>query len=204
MAKVNRFVEEVRAKNAPAQGEVQRCRVADTARLAQMPQHPSSLFRRRLISIERMKNIEISYPAYVSMAKIQIAAQPRLEGLLGNADKLRPRKSSDDVTMVGRILAKRARFEDGCHQCEMFRRALLDKVSARHQDFLGMTGRQLGARRNAPTGAGLRGNGIPRFADAKSIEMAGLEIGHHLRRRDDNDADVPVRLDSGGVEPGAQ
>src|SRR2546427_8824575 len=133
MAKANRVVKEVRAKNTPAQRGIQRGRVANTSCLAEVPQHPSSFFNRRLVGIERVKNIEIGNPADVTLAKIQITAQARFKRLLGNADILRPRESSDDAAMVGRVLTKRARLEDSGHQCKMFRRALLRKVAPCHQ-----------------------------------------------------------------------
>ena len=124
MAKANRVVEEVRPKNTLAQGGVQHLRVTDAACLAEMLQHPSSSFSRRLIGIERVENIEIRNATDITPAKIQITAQARLKRLLGNADILRPCESSDDMAMVGRVLTKRARFENSGHQCKMFRLAL--------------------------------------------------------------------------------
>jgi len=72
---------------------------------------------------------------------------------------------------------------------------------AHHQHFFHLARRQRGAPRRAPAGAGLHGEGVPRFAGAVAVERAGREVAEGLCGRHDNDAHVLGRIDAGGAQP---
>ena len=77
----------------------------------------------------------------------------------------------------------------------------LGKIPADHQHLFRMARGDLFARGHAPTGLGEDREGIPRLAHAISIEMPGLEIGVHLRGRNDDDAHIATWLDAMIAQP---
>ena len=78
------------------------------------------------------------------------------------------------------------------------------KLAPHHEHFFRMARRNLFARRHAPSRPRQHGEGIPRLADTVAVEMPGLEIRVHLRRRNDHDPHVAVRLDALRAQPLAQ
>ena len=127
-----RLLKEISTEDAPSQGGIKHCYLADTTGLPQMAKHPSGFFERGLIGIRPMKYIEFEHPAAVASSEIQFTAQARFERLLGHSQVIGPGESRDDVTVVGWSLAEGAGFEDRGYQCQVFGRALLGKVAARH------------------------------------------------------------------------
>ncbi len=92
------------------------------------------------------------------------------------------------------------------HQRNMLRSASFGELATNQQDFFGMTRIQYhhSWQHRHPHGRRARLSGVPRLAGAESIKIPGLEIGHHLRRRDDDDADVAFGINSLALKPFSQ
>src|SRR5438477_6707259 len=67
-----------------------------------------------------------------------------------------------------------------------------------------MAGIEFRAGGGAPTCVGLHCHGVPWLPDTKTVQIARLEVGHHLRWRDNSDAHVALRINAAGSEPLAQ
>ena len=80
-------------------------------------------------------------------------------------------------------------------------RILLRELLGERADFFRVVFPQLLRGDGGEPGAVFDGPVVPRLADAEAVHLVDLHVRDHLRRRDRDEVDVPVRMDPAGGEP---
>ena len=78
------------------------------------------------------------------------------------------------------------------------------KITVNHQYLFGMKRIHFWTGGRNPACLRPNRNGIPGFTRAKAIQMSGLQVGHHLLRRQDHEAHLAIRVNPVQCKPAAQ
>ena len=109
----------------------------------------------------------------------------------------------NSLTILG-LIAETACFENRAAQCGITFWLPMKNFIANEQNFLRMFWSQRHARRNHPSLPGECRDRVPRFPCAKTVNLPLPHVLDNKRRWQDDDPNVPLRIQSRGPKPIAQ
>ena len=135
------------------------------------------------------------------MAKIKFLAEPWPKRHCRNIQIRGLRQSGNHRLAVARGVAILTGFQQSRHQGHVFPIPFLRKIPPYHEHLFGVARCEFRARGHTPASARLHRDRVPRLAYTKAIQIAGLQIRHHLRRRYHHNAHITFRLDARRCQP---
>ncbi len=191
-------VEEIHAEGAFQQRGGDRPRKTAGQEVAGDP--PRFLGRRR-VGVVPVEHEEFGKRAARFAVDREFAGERGTHDVPGKIEGVGTREEGDDLVAFGGVVADAAGFEKGGDEADVLVLVRGRPRGADGEDLFGVARGEFAAGRGADAVAGEDGGGIPRFSGAKSIEVTRAEVGPHLLRRDDDDADVPAGFEPCGSEP---
>lgn len=169
-----------------------------------MFENPLRLADGGLIRLVPGKAMEAGHHLGAVRTKLERAADAAPQERRRGVDVVRAGKRVDHPLAISRLLTEGARLQKRGDQAQMFTGVGLREITANHQHLLRVTGRELRADSRTPAIAGFHRDRIPRLTHAVAVEIAGLQVHEHRRRRHHDDVNVLVRIDARRRKPRAQ
>lgn len=193
------FVKEVRTDAIPAGGTMSAGR--SLTGLLEAGKNPCGLGRGGDIEAVAVETEQILSGNQPVAASVERSREGRSQTM---ADVAEPREGGQQIDQAGAVLrvgAPLAGLVQGAQQGGVSIWRAVRESGPGEKDFVRRQRGKIRTGDRTPTGTGGHGHTVPRFADAKSVDLSGSQGGGHLSGRQDDEAGFRGRADFSGFQP---